>query len=264
MTEKAILSGSPKLPSDLKGHKTHPKKPSHGKAKQSLHLSAACCSCVAVPRPRAELTHSSCSQQGRGRTLKRSRPSSLPQEHGLGQLQSTGQDWQDQTLSIQCQFWPLTTTKGSHLSLLLQAGGSFCSSHPQGLDMESFCPYCWGDAAFISNFFFASCFQTCSGSLLFPILTPKILIVQTQLFTFCCSTDVGEGEMQVEHHKSKRQVSFEGKGIWKRDKKEHRNGGLISVVLTAWSKPSNSYCTLTRQPVENQTFPVINRIMVRV
>lgn len=70
--------------------------------------------------------------------------------------------------------------------------------------------------------------------------------------------------MQVEHHKSKRQVSFEGKGIWERDKKEHRNGGLISVVLTAWSKPSNSYCTLTRQPVENQTFPVINRITGRV
>jgi len=52
--------------------------------------------------------------------------------------------------------------------------------------------------------------------------------------------------MQVGHHKSRRQVSFEGKGIWERDKKKHRNGGLISVVLTACSKPSISYCTLTR------------------
>jgi len=70
--------------------------------------------------------------------------------------------------------------------------------------------------------------------------------------------------MQVEHHKSKRQVSFEGKGSQERDKKKHRNGELISVVLTAWSKQSNSYCTLTRQLVANQTFPVINRVTARV
>ena len=53
--------------------------------------------------------------------------------------------------------------------------------------------------------------------------------------------------MQVGHHKSRRQVSFEGKGIWERDKKKHGNGGLISVVLTACSKPSISYCALTRR-----------------
>lgn len=47
--------------------------------------------------------------------------------------------------------------------------------------------------------------------------------------------------MQVGHHKSRRQVSFEGKGIWERDKKKHRNGGLIYVVLTACCKPKQLY-----------------------
>lgn len=151
--------------------------------------------------------------EGRGCTLKRSRPRSLPQEHRLWQLQSTGQEWQDQTLCIQCQFWPLTTTKGSHLIITAPSWREFLLLTPTGTGHGIFLSILLGDATFISNFFFASCFQTCSGSLLFPILTPTILIVQAQLFTFCCSTDIGEGEMQVEHHKSKRQVSFEGKGI---------------------------------------------------
>lgn len=65
MTEKSILSGSPKLPSDLKGHKTHPKKPLLRKAKQSQHLSPATLlswSCSGPPR--CALTHSSCPPEG--------------------------------------------------------------------------------------------------------------------------------------------------------------------------------------------------------
>lgn len=88
MTAKAILSGSPKLPSDLKGHKTHPKKPSHGKAKQSPHLSPARRSCAAVPGLRAALTHSSRSR--RDGAAPDTEPAALPrQQRGLRQPQSS-------------------------------------------------------------------------------------------------------------------------------------------------------------------------------
>lgn len=144
MTEKAILSGSPKLPSDLKGHKTHPKKPSHGKAKQSLHLSPACCSCVAVPGLRAALTHSSCSQRdgaapwnGAGRVPSR-------RNTGFGSYKAQGKNGRIRPCAFSASSGHSPPPRAHTLSLLLQAGGSFCSSHPQGRDMESFCPYCWG------------------------------------------------------------------------------------------------------------------------
>lgn len=48
---------------------------------------------------------------------------------------------------------------------------------PTGTGHRAFLSILLEDAAFTSNFSFASCFQTCSGFLLFPVLILTILIV---------------------------------------------------------------------------------------
>lgn len=213
MTEKAILSSSPKLPSDLKGHKIHPKKPLLRKAKQSLHLSPACSSCVAAPPSTLCTDTQQLSPEGQELHLE-TETDAFPHTgtQALVTIKHTaimaGSALMSSVTALDTQHH-----EGSYRVISGPSWGEFMLITPAGTGHGTLLSILLGDATFIAKVSSASCFQNCSGFLLFSHSHSDYFNCINPAFHLLLLMDIGAGEMQVEHHKSKRQVSFEGKGI---------------------------------------------------